>query len=63
MLPQAKRVVNGWSDENVRHFAKNWVARAEARKRLADEAIAALRAANPTPVSPLGQQEPDGIGW
>jgi hypothetical protein len=40
---EGERVVNSWEDEDVRQFAKNWVARAEARQRLADQAIARLR--------------------
>jgi len=40
---EGERVVKGWPDDKVREFARNWVARAEARQRLADEAITELR--------------------
>jgi hypothetical protein len=40
---EGNRIVSHWPDDRVREFAANWVARAEARQRLADESIRLLR--------------------
>ena len=42
---EGKRVIAGWPEDRVREFAQNWIARAEARQRLADDAIRNLRTA------------------
>lgn len=46
---EGERIVSGWPDDKVREFATNWVARAEARQRLADEAIAMIRSSPAAP--------------
>jgi hypothetical protein len=49
---EGERIVKGWPEDKVREYAANWVARAEARQRFMDNAIARIRktAAVPAPI-------------